>query len=161
MSTNMDSYRSLTDKFPQFPKGQIFQHVSTQRTPHGDSGLRDSNGAVGAIRSQLLHDPRYFSKVTQQTELQDILFKAAGGISDMAKDEIKQVQLWAYKQTLEIIGPDLPVYINGREVRDGETVTIDTQQNQRESLIFIETNGKNNEKKRARLAARKHYGVEE
>jgi hypothetical protein len=53
-------YKSISDKFGQFPKGSVYEHTFTERTPNGDSGLKNKNGAVLRIQSALLHDERYF-----------------------------------------------------------------------------------------------------
>lgn len=53
-------YKSISDRFSQFPKGEVYVHTWTERRPNGDSGLRDTNGAEDRIQSVLLHDGRYF-----------------------------------------------------------------------------------------------------
>lgn len=43
--------------------GEVYEHTWTERTPNGDSGLRDSKGYDMRIKSTLLHDPRYFEEI--------------------------------------------------------------------------------------------------
>lgn len=58
-------YKSISDKFTQFPKGSVYKHTFTERTPNGDSGLETKDGAVMRIKSVLLNDERYFVGVSQ------------------------------------------------------------------------------------------------
>lgn len=60
----------------------------------------------------------------------------------------------------EAIGEDIPCHdpVTGKEVKLGEAVTIDVDNHLKESLVFIESNGKNNIKReiRAKLGIEKN-----
>lgn len=64
---------------------------------------------------------------------------------------------------LAIVGEDIPIYVNGKQVKDGDPMEIDlsggtSDPRFRESCRNIQDNGKNMEKYRIRQAVTKKYG---
>jgi hypothetical protein len=68
---------------------------------------------------------------------------------------------YLYKQTLELIGPDIPLIYNGKPVQPGDKVDIDMQfHNGKMIAEFIQDNGKNVLKTHLRKAAAERWGQE-